>query len=751
VAIYYSGLKNFDKNKYIRKKEEKVAKIDRKIAAQSETRTKKINNLEFKKQKVGSRFDKKIELGNNRMQWGEPIAVLDTALVRNTVERFRNYLFAEGYFRNSVSYSIDSVEKRMARVEYHLVPGRAYFIDTVMYNIADSTLKNLIVGFGNESTLKRGERYRQDNLTKERERIDLVMKDNGYYEFSRQYVVFDVDTAFHKNRRVAIRITVLDPAEKESHKRYKLTAVNFISNPSRGADSLRREQAYHGINFRLYQNRYSLRILSQRIFLQPGDYFSKTRTFDTQRQLANLNVFKFVNVNYDTTGGNFVANIYTNPLDKNEISTEAGVSVTQGFPGPFLNVNFKKRNIFRGLELFDVTGYFGFEGVASATDDQNIYKSTEAGVNASITFPQILFPLGHKRLSTLGRYNPKTRFQVGYSYTDRPEYRRTFTSMSGTYLFQNQRTTQYSFTFLNVSVIDTLNISSSFKDFLEEQAEAGNFSLLNSFYPSFVTSMSFGITWNPDNYGNKERNSMYIRGLFESGGTLWNFVDPKWIREDSLQIFQFLRFSFDYRKSIVINRNTWLAYRINSGVVIPYGSDGGIPYEKFFFAGGSNSVRAWRPRRLGPGSYKPNFNPEEEQADDGLFDYSIEKPAPILIEGSVELRKKIVGFLDGALFVDVGNVWTIEPWEKKVNDEVVENGNSQFKLDEFYKEFGVGTGFGFRFDFAFLILRFDVGIKVYDPARDPGDRFVLSRARFFKPFDNGREPVIYNIGINYPF
>jgi outer membrane protein assembly factor BamA len=101
--------------------------------------------------------------------------------------------------------------------------------------------------------------------------------------------------------------------------------------------------------------------------------------------------------------------------------------------------------------------------------------------------------------------------------------------------------------------------------------------------------------------------------------------------------------------------------------------------------------------------------------------------------------------------LDIGNVWTIQPWEKVVDDVVVENGNSQFKIDQFYKEFGIGTGFGFRFDFSFLILRFDIGIKVYDPARDPDDRFVLTNVKFFKPFGINKEPVIYNIGINYPF
>ncbi|HNC13900.1 MAG TPA: BamA/TamA family outer membrane protein, partial [Cyclobacteriaceae bacterium] len=165
----------------------------------------------------------------------------------------------------------------------------------------------------------------------------------------------------------------------------------------------------------------------------------------------------------------------------------------------------------------------------------------------------------------------------------------------------------------------------------------------------------------------------------------------------------------------------------------------------YFFAGGSNSIRAWRPRRLGQGSFKPDVS--SDIAQDGYFNYQFEKPGDILLEGSVEIRKKIFGFVEGAVFVDAGNVWTFKP----LDDNNEDKGNSQFNLNRFYREIGVGTGFGLRFNFSFLILRFDVGIKAYDPARDSGDRFVLPKMRFFRPYTQYNEPVIYNIGIGYSF
>lgn len=749
--FYYTGKKWYDPEKFIRKRAAVEQKFDRKIAALPEESTRKINNLEFKKQRKLNKIDTKIRDGNTVMQWGEPLSILDTTNVRLTAERFSTYLSSKGYFRNNVKTKIDS-DATKATVTYQLNPGKAYFIDTIFYNINDTAVRNILIEDMPASLIKQGERYDQDNFTNERERLDLLLKDLGYFEFSRQYVEFEVDTAYREDKLVAVKIVIRDPVYRQRHKKFVITDVNFVTDAAAGSsypDQTRTTRRVRDINYSYYEDKYNLRLLSQRVFLRQGDLYSRTSTFSTQRQLANLDAFKFVNVNYDTTGGQFIANIYTSATDRYQWSNEAGVNVTQGFPGPFFNTSLKKRNVFRGFETFDLSGRFGFEGVASATSDQNIYKSTEAGINFTMTFPQLIFPLSDRTQYMLGRYNPKTKLLIGYSYTDRPEYRRTFATFSGTYSMENARTTQYSFTFANINIIDTLNTSPAFRDFLSQQDSVGNFSLVNSFYPSFVTSMIFGITWNHNNYGQADRNSVFIRTQVESGGTIWNFIDPAFITEHELQYYKYLRFGLDVRRNKVLDRNTVVAFRLNTGVAYAYGENNTVPYEKFFFAGGSSSVRAWRPRRLGPGSFKPNFSSDAEA--NGLFDYSLEKPADILIEASIELRKKLFGFVNGAVFLDAGNVWTFHPWVKRVNEETVPNGNSQFKWNQFYKEFGIGTGFGFRFDFTFLILRFDVGIKVYDPARDEGDRFVLNRAKFFRPFGTGKEPVIYNVGIGFPF
>ncbi|MEX1238131.1 MAG: BamA/TamA family outer membrane protein [Cyclobacteriaceae bacterium] len=764
VAIYYAGLKRFDQEKFVRKRQGVEKKFDAKIASTISQR--KINNLQFRKQKKIDKYNSRIEKGNLFMQWGEPIAVYDSSLVNITKGRFENYLFSEGYFHRKVTPGIDSLGK-FVRMNFEVEVSQPYMIDSIFYRVADSTVDKLIRQSERNSLIRKGERYREDNFSGERERIDLYLKDNGYYDFSRQYIDFDIDTTLLDGRRVAVMITVRDPAKRGYHKQFVIDSVRFTTDAGTSIPGVQRQtRTYRDVQYAYYNDQYNLKILSQRVSLTPGNLYSRTKTFETQRQLANLDAFKFVNINYDSSGGKFIANIFTSALDRYEWSNEIGMNVTEGYPGPFYNLNLKKRNLFGGLENFELNGRIGIEGVASATRELNVYKSTEAGINGSITFPQFLWPFRNSTQIWLGKYNPKTRLSVGYSYTDRPEYKRTSTTFSNTYTWQNQRTTQYSLALTNVSLINSRIKSQDFQDQLDSLDIEGNYNLARSFEPSFVSSMIFTITWNR-NYGTFDRNALFIRAQFEPGGTTLNFIDPEIITRQGLQYFKFLRFNFDFRQIRILNSWATFAYRINTGVAYSYGSDRSLPYEKYYFAGGSNSIRAWRPRRLGLGSVPPKLNTDPtldtDPVDDGLFNYQLEKPGEILFEGSMELRSKLFGFVGGAIFVDAGNVWLFSQ-QTQQNSETGEieevEGNSKFKLNSFYKELGIGTGFGLRFDFTFLVLRFDVGIKVYDPGRQPGDRFVLDKARFFKPFatdlgngsyGNFKEPVIYNIGIGYPF
>jgi outer membrane protein assembly factor BamA len=754
VPLYYTGLRHYHPEKFKKKRDKKIAQLDAKIAKTKSD--KKINNLQFKKQQKNTKFTNRIEEGNLFMQWGEPVTLYDSAKLQETVNRFKSYLFAHGYFLNEIRIetiphdSLAFQKRKRVSIRYIILPGTPYRIDSIHLLVRDSTVLALLQRTSGSSHLRPGTQYNQDNFVKERERIDALLKDEGYYDFSRQYIEYEVDTVLLQGQRVAVKIIINDPAKRGYHKRFVIDEVHIT--PDAGIsqeDADRTSETFRNRMFHYFERNYNLKILSQRIFITPGQTFSRSTTFSSQRQLANLDVFKFVNINYDTADGRFIANVFASPFDRYQWSNEVGLSVTQGFPGPYYNLNFKKRNIFRGLENFEMNGRIGYEGVAAATELGGVYQSVDAGINASITFPQFILPLKEETRYRLGRLNPRTKAQVGYNYTDRPEYQRSAVTFNYLYSWENKRTRKFDLTLASLSIINS-NTRPDFQDLLDSLYETEGNTLKYSFDPSFVSSAIFAMSWNHNNYGNLEENSVYFRWAIDAGGIFQDLYTLPMVERNSLETFQYVRLSADVRRINVLNPKTTIAFRFNVGVGYSYGGNQALPYEKYFFAGGSNSVRAWRPRRLGPGSYRP-----EESADpeaDGLFSYQFEQPGEVLIENSVEVRRKLVGFVEGAVFLDVGNVWTFKPRVKlDENENVVENGNSQFKFTEFYKEFGVGTGFGLRFNFSFLILRFDVGLKIYDPARVEGDRYVFNKLKFFSPFGTEREPVIYNVGVGFPF
>jgi len=735
VWMYYTGLKKYDRQKFITKRNKIEARFNRKKV--DSANLKALTNLQFKKSRKIEHQNNKIENGNDFMRWGEPLALFDPAAIKTTMDRFRDYLFARGYFHSKTR--VASKEKnRKVEITYTIDPGKAYTIDSISTISSSPEIFALISDFRSGSKIKSGDNFNQDNLVKERERIELLMRDKGYYNFSRQMISFDVDTTGRKNNGIHLRINI--EASADELKKFRLDSVRMI--PDVGMEKYysgtRDKGSYKGIKFEFFDKKYLKKTLSQRIFIHPDSLFSRSESFLTQRQLANLDMFKFVNINYDTTGGKFIANIFASPLENYSWSNEAGVSVTQGFPGPYYSASFKRRNTLKALEIFEINGRFGFEGVASATQQNDFYKSTEANINASVSFPQFLIPLSSEQYLKYARFNPRTKLLAGYTYTNRPEYQRSIITASSTLTWETPKGFQYSLTGTNLNIIRS-DTSAAFGERLRELENVGN-RLINAFKPAFVSNMSFSVTWNQHNYGNADNNSFFLRASIESGGTTLNIFSPSLITKWGLEPYKYLRLNVDMRQTNIVNKHTQLAFRVNTGVGYAYSSNKVLPYEKNFFVGGSNSIRAWRPRRLGPGSLPPALSTDPES--NGLYDYRFEKPGDLLFEASAELRKKLFGFVNYALFVDVGNVWSIQS-----NTDP----RSKFQTSQFFKEFGVGTGFGLRFDFTFLILRLDMGLKVYDPGRPEGDRFVLDKVRFFRPFGVDKEPVIFNIGIGYPF
>jgi hypothetical protein len=739
VMLYRIGNQFYDSSKVAAKRKKVIDELEalqsNDAAQPSELSYKrKVENLKIKLES----FDKILEYGNALMRTGNPVVILDSSLVEKSTKNMKGYLINHGFFDAEVDYSITSKDKK-ASISYEIEENKPYILDSVYTRVDNPELQNLISSFSSNSFLKKGQIYNQDNITEERNRLEELLKNKGYYMFSKSYINF---IAYQDTAAKSIRIeqVIQKPTFAESHQVYTLDSISLRINPPTDEFADRQIQTqYNGIDFSFYRDRYSAKILASRIQLQKEKPYNRIDALETQRLINSLDLFRFVNITFDTLGTSLSAAIYTQPNQKYQLTNQLGMTITEQLPGPFFSTALRNRNFFRAGELLELNFRAGLEGVASATG-QGVYQSSEINTSLSVIFPRFLIPFSPRTLQKYGKYNPNTRVQFGYLSTNRPEYNRNAINGQLGYTWSTRNNRQ-SFTInaADVSYIRTPYIQDEFLGILENLQNDGN-NLIWSFLPSLISSFSGQTLINFNRYGDfSARKASLLRIFGESGGTTLNLTNVR--RNDSPEInyanFQWLKGQVDYRRYYPISKKQTLAYRLNFGMARPYGVSAGIlPYEKYFFAGGGTSIRAWQARRLGPGSSTPITGPG------GNYDYRNEQPAEMILESMFEYRRKLFSYFDMAVFLDAGNSWMIGRDDARPG--------ADFRYDRFYKEIAVGTGAGLRMDFDFLVIRLDLAIKALDPARQEGERWILDNIRFNKPLGE-KGQTVFNFGIGYPF
>ncbi len=706
------------------------------------SKDKKKQKIQAKMIKKLDKKDREIKEGNQLMRWGEPLAVYDHNLALASKQNIKLFLNSKGYFNSSVTVDTSVIDhkKRTLHTQYNVNLGTHYIVDSIEYIIEDTVLKELVLENLLRAPLKKGY-YDQETLTRERDYIYNLAVNNGYYEFTKQYISFEIDSTMLGKEKLFVREIIKNPVNRDQHKIFYLDSIVFISDASVTRSYERTIEKYKDLTFNFGKNRYSKKILQWRIPLEQDDRYSRDLTIETQRQLSYLDNFKFVNINYDTTNNHFVANIFTSPLDKYQTSNEFGLTVNSGNsganrPGPFFNLSLINRNTFRALEIISINLNAKLEGISGVTAEQSdvSYSSIQYGGQLAFTFPQFLFPLGRYYKKKMGRFNPKTRLSLGLTYENRlEEYTRRAIQSSFAFTWQIRDQIKHTLSPIQTSVIQSDN-STAFENFLAGLDSAGN-TYANAFRSAFVSSTAYQFDLSLGEY-NKGRDGGFVHFFVETGGNLNNIFGENAFG-DSIETYQFIKTNIDLRKIEKVTRKLNIAYRLNIGVALAYGDNNSLPYEKYFFGGGASSLRAWRPRRLGPGAFGVLNNNEVV--------YNIEQPGDIVIESSFEFRQKLVGFLEGSLFFDAGNIWLLRGSTVDPNDDP-EGDDGKFRWDSFMKEMAMGTGVGFRFDLSFLVLRLDLGFKLFDPAQPPGNRFV--GGQIFSNFGTNSE---FNIGIGYPF
>jgi len=744
--LYEQGFESLDTailNKRIRSFE---LRIDEKIL-QATLDGKKTAGLEKGKERRITRLNKKMIDGNFLMKTGTPLAIYDSLKIEASRQNIKDYLNSKGFFEAQVRVEYKEKNKKVFQ-NFIIIEGQRSFIERLDYKTEDSEISTLLESNEAVSFLQEGEFYDRENIDLERKRINDLLRNNGYFDFSERFVSFEV--FFNEGDPAWSISTVINkPISTENHKAYEIDSVIFFST---GLDLFENESEREGIHYSLGTSKYSTKILDTRLLIRPNESYNYEKLVLTQRQLLSMDMFRFVNINFDSTTvkNKFLAKIQTGPLQKFQLTHEVGLNVSEGFPGPFYNLSLKNRNTFKGLEIFQLNGFIGMEGVASVTDQSGIYKSFKYGINGSLTFPWFLTSFNSRNLN-LKTFNPRSAISMGFAYTDRPEYIRSNVNATISYNWQNiDGSRNYSFKLADVNLIDTVKIDPEFKKQLDLLESQGN-TLFLAFNPSFVSSSSFNATYNFD-YANLVKPSSYLRWFAESGGTLYDVFGTALLKNNNYEFYQYVKLQADYRRYWPLRNKSSVVLRMNAGLAEPYGDNKTMPYEKFFFTGGSNSNRAWSPRRLGPGSAYPYLIDSEGNNvldENGDFvpnrkNYQFEQPGEVLIEMNLEYRTKVVGFLDWAFFADVGNIWRAQAtFEPEPGETVGISPGSSFALNRFYKELAIGLGTGVRLDFSFLVFRLDIGHKVRDPRYDIGDRWL-------KPFGRSGQ-TIWNIAVGYPF
>lgn len=743
VYFYNRGKQNHDTAELIRKRSKIIETYNRKITKARSSQRKA--NLNTKKQRKVEKIDEKLNVGNQFMKWGEPLAVFDSAKMTASQTNLKNYLFSKGYFNNEVNTTLQ-IKKRKVKVKFSLIENNPYTIDSLLFSIQDEGVRKLFFSHEDENQLK-GSLYDQEMLTKERDRVYDLMTNNGYYDFKRQYILFEVDSTTLDNKRLVVRESIANPPDRSHHKVYKVDSIIFTTES--GVNVVRDQEPvlHKDVTYNFSTTKYSEKLLDWRVFIHKDSIYSKKWTLETQRQLSYLDIFKFVNINYDSSGGKFIANIFTSPLKKFQTSSEIGLSLlnqANGLPGPFINFNAKSRNIFGGLEIIQFDGNAGIQGISNVTDQETTYSRLQYGGQFSTTFPQFLFPLKEVYREKIGQYNPRTKIASGVNFEERRgEYERITFNGNFSYIWQIQNSSQLTLKPFDVSYInaDPAKFSDLFQRRLDSLEDAGARSLVSAFQSAFVSFSSFSLDLNINGYGLGNVTASYFKTILEAGVNAQE------------KLGKYLKSNFDYRKTNRISSKSSLAYRANIGIAYVYGDNLALPYEKYFFAGGSNSIRAWNPRRLGPGSfaiYKKGLDTDGNP----VIDYSFERPGDIILETSIEFRRDLIGFIEYALFIDAGNIWlwrsnTVNTGEDGFGGTEIASDNGDFRFNSFFREIAVGGGFGLRFDFSFLILRTDFAYKIVDPGYPLGERFILDNYIFSDLWN--RNKVALNIGIGYPF
>lgn len=659
-----------------------------------------------------------------------------------------NYSENKGYFNAKAKYDTVSKNKK-AQVIYTLNPGARYLISNVNFP-QDSTLINSeIQNLKAKTLLKSGNPFDLDVIKNERQRIDDGLKDKGFYYFSPDNIIVQADSTVTKEPKVELIVKLKDNTPKLATEQFTIDKVvvfpnynlrdakkgkyNIPMNP----DSLKGYE-YNDIYVVDPDKKFKPRIFDRALYFNKGDIYNRKDHNLSLNRLISLGVFKFVKNDFvvsDSLNHKFDAYYVLTPRELQSLRLEAlGRTNSANYAGSELNLNWTQRNFFRGAEQFKASVYGAFDvQIGGPEDAENIFR---AGANVQLSIPRIVAPF---RFNSSSAFVPRTNIQLGYEFQNRTTLYtlNTFNASFGYQWKENVRK-EHELKLIDVSYIDPANETPKFITLKE-----GNPYLQRITEQQLIFGPTYSYTYSTTMLPRK--NTFYYKGMLDLAGNITGLVTGANAKEGKektifgVPFSQYAKIENDVRFYHKFSEKTSFASRFIAGAAIPYGNSEHIPFSRQFFVGGSNSIRAFRARTLGPGSY----DPRGEENSRAVFDQS----GDIKLELNAEYRANLYKFLNVAAFIDAGNIWLI-------NDDIDDKGVNTRPGGKFSKEFlseiAVGAGVGLRLDFSILVLRLDLAMPLRVPYYEKGDRWAFDRINFGDSSWR-RDNLILNIAIGYPF
>lgn len=665
---------------------------------------------------------------------GEPPVLYSQVDLEYSKSVVQNFSENSGYF--NAKTAADSTRKgKKATAEYSVKPGKQYKIREVKFPTDSSVISSAVRNTRRRSLLKKDQGYSLDAIKLERIRIDARLKEKGFFYFNPDYLKVQVDSTV-ADHQVDLILKVKDETPKLAETPFKINKIIVYPNYSIGSDSLKTDfnsiKKYNDFTIIDRENLFKPRIFDRALYFKKEDLYNRTDHNLSLNRLVNLGTFKFVKNQFrvsDTIGNYLDAYYYLTPLPKKSIRMEVLAKTNSAnYTGTELNLNWSNRNTFRGAELLSISAFGGVEvQVSGQNNGFNVYR---VGTEANLVWPRFVSPF---KLNPSSGFVPKTKATIGYEFQNRTKLYslQTFKGSFG-YLWKENERKEHVLNVTEITYASPQNVTKLY----QEQILA-NASLGKVIEKQLIFGPSYSYTYT-NTLQKRKKNTFYYKGTIDLAGNIAGLVTGANIQKgDTIRLFdvpfsQFVKIENDFRHYLKLGPDSQLASRIIVGAGFAYGNSREMPFIKQFFIGGTNSLRAFRARSIGPGSFDGSATTSSFLAD---------QSGDLKLEFNTEYRAKIYDFVKGALFLDAGNIWLLK--------DNPEKPGAQFSK-KFLNEIAVGAGAGLRFDFSFLILRTDFAFPIRKPYLPDGERWVLDKISF----GNGswrKENLVFNLAIGYPF